>query len=162
MLMRHYERIGEFARAEDALFAWWTAEPANVELLDFGAAFYQRLLGLKDDTLAAGNLPRAEVQAGLAELDRAKPGSGRQLVEAGDVVSALRAISLTVDATTNRHGAASLDLVQIWRENVNVRFGGAPVSTWGMRQRRHAEDDALASLIIASNKTANQELALAA
>jgi hypothetical protein len=40
--------------------------------------------------------------------------------------------------------------------------GGAPVSTWGMRQRRHAEDDALASLIIASNKTANQELALAA
>jgi hypothetical protein len=40
--------------------------------------------------------------------------------------------------------------------------GGAPVSTWEMRQRRHAEDDALASLIIASNKTANQELALAA
>jgi hypothetical protein len=24
-------------------------------------------------------------------------------------------------------------------------FGGAPVSTWEMRQRRHAEDDALAS-----------------
>ncbi len=24
-------------------------------------------------------------------------------------------------------------------------MGGAPVSTWGMRQRRHAEDDALAS-----------------
>jgi hypothetical protein len=40
--------------------------------------------------------------------------------------------------------------------------GGALVSTWGTRQRRHAEDDALASLIIASNKTANQELALAA
>jgi len=40
--------------------------------------------------------------------------------------------------------------------------GGAPVSTWEMRQRRHAEDDALASLIIASNKTANEELALAA
>jgi hypothetical protein len=31
-----------------------------------------------------------------------------------------------------------------------AEFGGAPVSTWGMRQRRHAEDDALASLIIAS------------
>jgi len=43
-----------------------------------------------------------------------------------------------------------------------VRFGGAPVSTWETRQRRHAEDDALASLIFASNKTANDELALAA
>lgn len=40
--------------------------------------------------------------------------------------------------------------------------GGALVSTWNMRQRRHAEDDAFASLIIASNKTANEELALAA
>ena len=72
MLMRHYERIGEFARAEDALFAMVDSEPANVELLDFGAAFYRRLLGLNDDVLAAGNLPRAEVQAGLAELDKRK------------------------------------------------------------------------------------------
>lgn len=77
MLMRHYERIGEFARAEDTLFAMVDSEPANVELLDFGAAFYRRLLGLKDDTLAAGNLPRAEVQAGLAELDRRKARLGQ-------------------------------------------------------------------------------------
>jgi hypothetical protein len=41
-------------------------------------------------------------------------------------------------------------------------FGGALVSTWGMRQRRHAEDGSLASLKIGPNKTANQELALAA
>ena len=72
MLMRHYERIGEFARAEDVLFAMVESEPANVELLDFGAAFYRRLLELSDDALAAGNLPRAEGQAGLAELDRRK------------------------------------------------------------------------------------------
>jgi hypothetical protein len=72
MLMRHYERIGEFARAEDALFAMVDSEPANVELLDFGAAFYRRLLELDDDALAAGNLPRAEVRAGLAELDQRK------------------------------------------------------------------------------------------
>ena len=31
-----------------------------------------------------------------------------------------------------------------------LTFGGVPVSTWETRQRRHAEDDALASLIIAS------------
>jgi len=72
MLMRHYERIGEFARAEDALFAMVDSEPANVELLDFSAAFYRRLLGLSDDALAAGNLPRAEVLAGLAEMDQRK------------------------------------------------------------------------------------------
>jgi len=58
--------------------------------------------------------------------------------------------------------SASLDLEEKWRENVTVRFGGVPVSIREMRQRRHAEDDALASLIIASNKTANEELALAA
>ena len=75
VLVRHYERIGEFARAEDTLFAMVDSEPANIELLDFGAAFYRRLLGFKDDALAAGNLPRAEVQAGLAELDRRKARS---------------------------------------------------------------------------------------
>ena len=46
MLMRHYERTGEFARAEDVLFGMLDAGPANVELLDFGAAFYRRLLEL--------------------------------------------------------------------------------------------------------------------
>jgi hypothetical protein len=69
MLMRHYERTGEFAKAEDALFGMLDTEPANAELLDFGRVFYQRLLGLSDDALAAGNLPRAEVQAGLAEIE---------------------------------------------------------------------------------------------
>jgi len=72
VLMRHYERIGEFARAEDVLFAMVDSESANVELLDFGAAFYRRLLELSDEALAAGNLPGAEAQAGLAELDRRK------------------------------------------------------------------------------------------
>lgn len=69
MLTRHYERTGEFAKAEDALFGMVDAGPDQVELLDFGRSFYQRLLGLGDDTLMAGNLPRAEVKAGLAELD---------------------------------------------------------------------------------------------
>ena len=69
MLMRHYERTGEFAKAEDALFGMMDAEPDRVELLDFGRLFYQRLLGLTDDALIAGNLPRPEVKAGLAELD---------------------------------------------------------------------------------------------
>ena len=72
MLMCHYERIGEFSRAEDALFGLLDTGPANIELLDFGAAFYRRLLALSDERLAAGNLPRAEVEAGLDELDQRK------------------------------------------------------------------------------------------
>jgi len=40
--------------------------------------------------------------------------------------------------------------------------GGVPVSTWGMRQWRHAEDGSLASLIFEPKTTANAEVALAA
>ena len=36
--------------------------------LNFGISFYERLLGLTDSQLADGNLPRAEVEAGLQEL----------------------------------------------------------------------------------------------
>jgi hypothetical protein len=70
LLMRHYEQIRDFARAEDALFAMLESDPANVELLDFGIAFYRRLLPLSDEVLAAGNLPCEEVKAGLAELNK--------------------------------------------------------------------------------------------
>ena len=76
MLMRHYERIGELAKAEDVLFAMVESAPTNVELLDFGVAFYRRLLDLKDDALSAGNLPRAEAQAGLDEMNRRKTRIG--------------------------------------------------------------------------------------
>lgn len=69
LLMQHYERTGEWAKAEDAFFGVLDAEPATIELLDFGRSFYQRLLKWDDDTLAAGNLPREEVLTGLAELD---------------------------------------------------------------------------------------------
>jgi len=72
MLMQHYERMGEFARAEDALFEILDAEPSKVELLEFGRLFYQRLLRQDDGALNLGNLPRAEVLSALAELDERK------------------------------------------------------------------------------------------
>jgi hypothetical protein len=72
MLMRHYERTGEFAKAEDTLFGMVDAEPDQVELLDFGRSFYQRLLELSDDALTVGNLPRTEVKAGLTEMNARK------------------------------------------------------------------------------------------
>ena len=72
MLMQHYERVGEFAKAEDALFALFEAEPDRDRVVEFGTAFYQRLLGQNDDALTAGKLPRQEVEAGLAELRASK------------------------------------------------------------------------------------------
>ncbi len=72
MLMRYHEQNGEFAKAEDALFAVIEAGTPNIELLNFGIVFYQRLMGHSDRTLVAGNLPREEVKAGLAGLEKHK------------------------------------------------------------------------------------------
>ncbi len=67
-LMQHYERSGEFAKAEDALFAIVEADPQRPGLLEFGTAFYERLRSQPDAALAFGNLPRAEIEAGVADL----------------------------------------------------------------------------------------------
>lgn len=78
MLMQHYERLGEFAKAEDALFAMLEPEPNNPALVSFGIGFYQRVKHHTDDALEQGNLPRAEVEAGLGQL------LARQAAEAAD------------------------------------------------------------------------------
>ena len=70
MLMQHYERTGEFARAEDELFAMLDAEPDSEAIAKLGMAFYQRLRAQSDTTLAAANLPRPEVESGLSELQQ--------------------------------------------------------------------------------------------
>lgn len=68
LLMEHYERTGQFAKAEDALFAILDMEPGNSPAVDFGISFYERLQRQSDARLADGNLPRSEVDAGLKEL----------------------------------------------------------------------------------------------
>ena len=67
-LMLYHEQIGQFAKAEDDLFALREAAPINADVVEMGVSFYQRLLARDDAALSAGNLPRAEVEAGLAEL----------------------------------------------------------------------------------------------
>jgi hypothetical protein len=67
-LMQQYELTGEYARAEDALFAMLEAAPENPGLVEFGVAFYERLRSQSDSSLVAGNLPRAELDAALADL----------------------------------------------------------------------------------------------
>jgi hypothetical protein len=68
LLMQHYERTGQFDKAEDALFAMADLEPANPAITEFGICFYERLLGHSDAALAGAGLPRPEVEAGLSEL----------------------------------------------------------------------------------------------
>ena len=68
LLMEHYERTGQFGKAEDALFAILDAEPGNSRAVEFGVSFYERMQRQSDARLADGNLPREEVETGLREL----------------------------------------------------------------------------------------------
>jgi uncharacterized protein YuzB (UPF0349 family) len=68
MLMQHYERTGQFAKAEDALFAMLDAEPENRAILEFGCAFYRRLLQQSESALNDGNFSRKESEQALKEL----------------------------------------------------------------------------------------------
>jgi tetratricopeptide (TPR) repeat protein len=68
MLMQHYERTGEFAKAEEALFNLLDADPDNAVAVEFGQMFCRRLLAQSDEALSAGNLPRAEVESTMQEL----------------------------------------------------------------------------------------------
>lgn len=68
LLWRFHEQQGDFARAEDVLFEHIDTTGADGEVVRDGIAFYQRLLAKRDEDLAAGGLPREEVEAGLSEL----------------------------------------------------------------------------------------------
>ena len=79
MLMQHYERTGEFAKAEDALFVMLDAEPDNQAIVEFGITFYERLRSQSDAALNAADLPRAEVEDELEKLQgrsRSPPRTG--------------------------------------------------------------------------------------
>jgi hypothetical protein len=73
-LMQYYEQSGQYAKAEDVLFSLTEAMPGSAELALFGTQFYNRLLRQSDQALELGNLPRAEVEAGLTALQRAPRG----------------------------------------------------------------------------------------
>lgn len=73
-LMQHYEFTGQFGRAEDCLFAM-LEEQEDSAMLDFGVAFFERMKHQTDEALMGGNLPRAEVASGLAELRSKKSGT---------------------------------------------------------------------------------------
>jgi hypothetical protein len=66
-LMQHYERSAQYGKAEDVLYALLEGDPGNQAIFHFGDAFYRRLEGLNDEALAAGDLPRSELEAGARE-----------------------------------------------------------------------------------------------
>jgi hypothetical protein len=68
LLMQHFERSGQFAKAEDSFYAALEQFPESPGLRQLGISFYQRLLAISDVALETGNLPRAEVEAGLDQL----------------------------------------------------------------------------------------------
>ncbi len=67
-LLRHFEAVGRYDRAEDFLFDLLDAGNNPAETAELARAFYARLLALPDAALEAGNLPRDEVEEGLARL----------------------------------------------------------------------------------------------
>jgi len=67
-LLIYYEQERQFDQAEDALFALLETAPQAADSVAIGLGFYERLRVLSDEVLAQGGLPRAEVEAGLAEL----------------------------------------------------------------------------------------------
>ena len=73
-LMQFYESHGQFAKAEDRLFELIEQIENRTPALELGNSFFHRLLAKDDESLERGGLPRVEVEAGLAELDRIHAG----------------------------------------------------------------------------------------
>lgn len=63
-LFLYYDDLGQYAHAEDMLFALQEADPGAATRAE-SIAFYERLLKLPDEVLIAANLPRDEVLEGL-------------------------------------------------------------------------------------------------
>ncbi len=67
-LFHYFEDAGQYAEAENVLFDLIESSPAPQALIAEGIAFYEWLLEQDDADLAAGNLPRDEVNESLARL----------------------------------------------------------------------------------------------
>ncbi len=68
-LFAYFEAAGRYSKAEDLLFE--TLEASNdAAWVARGREFYERLAAKSDKELAAGNLPREELEEGRGELDR--------------------------------------------------------------------------------------------
>ena len=74
LLWRHFEQYGDFARAEDWMYEAMEDDTAPPDMSQRAIAFYHRLLDQSDFDLVHGNLPRTEVEAGLAQVESGHTG----------------------------------------------------------------------------------------
>jgi hypothetical protein len=78
-LWRYYEKDSQYAKAEDIIYALMENGRDERGTLEQGIYFYERLINKSDRDLIAGNLPRDEVEdglAGLKELRRKNAANG--------------------------------------------------------------------------------------
>ncbi len=68
LLLRYYHKQGQLDKAENVLFEMVEQTPEDGHILEQGITFYQIILAENDAFLLAGNLPREEAEASLAEL----------------------------------------------------------------------------------------------
>ena len=66
-VVHFYEQAGKLSAAEDVIFDMIEDEESG-DAVEFGRAFYERMMELSDEELAKGNLPRDEVVDGLSRL----------------------------------------------------------------------------------------------
>ncbi len=69
-LMQYFELMGELGRAEDYLFELIKGSENRHAAIELGYTFFHRQSAKADEELLRGNLPRAEVEAGLKELEK--------------------------------------------------------------------------------------------
>jgi Family of unknown function (DUF6483) len=72
-LFVYYETAGRYSKAEDLLFETLEAS-GDGAWVERGRKFYERLAAKSDAELAAGNLPREELEESRAELGRFEAG----------------------------------------------------------------------------------------
>jgi tetratricopeptide (TPR) repeat protein len=68
LLLRYYHKTGQYDQAENVLFEMLEDTPEDEAIIKLGITFYQLILQKSDAHLEAGNLPRDEAEASLAEL----------------------------------------------------------------------------------------------
>ena len=73
LLLRYYQKSGQYDEAENVLFDMVEESPEDAAVINMGITFYQLILKESDAQLEAGNLPREEAEASLAELLALRP-----------------------------------------------------------------------------------------
>lgn len=69
ILLKGYEMLGEYDKAEDILFYMLKESNKDKKIIKEGEGFYNRLKDKEDILLENGNLPREEVEDGLEQIE---------------------------------------------------------------------------------------------